>query len=107
LFVDDDYQGFDVEASKERSRQWIALGDVDRSRIGKASYWKEHVVPRLKPHQTDEETWVRSAQARKQLKLSTCQLAHLRQAGQIDFKKVGNAFVYKISDTAENPESSE
>ena len=37
LFVADDYQGFDVELSKTRSRRWIALGNVDRSRIGRKS----------------------------------------------------------------------
>ena len=47
LFVADDYLGFDVAASKERSRQWIGLGGVDRSRIGRLSYWQEVVVPRL------------------------------------------------------------
>ena len=48
LFVRDDYQGFDVQASKERSRQWMELDQVDRARIGRLSYWKERVLPRLK-----------------------------------------------------------
>ena len=39
-----DYQGFDVEESKARSAAWEAL-DVDRSRIGKKSYWEANVVP--------------------------------------------------------------
>jgi hypothetical protein len=47
LFVADDYGGFDVEASKARSRQWLSLPDVDRSRIGRRNYWLERVVPRL------------------------------------------------------------
>lgn len=47
LFVDDDYPGFDVAASKKRSRQWIGLGRVDRSRIGRLSYWRDVVVPQL------------------------------------------------------------
>jgi hypothetical protein len=47
LFVDDDYRGFDTEQSKARSQQWITLGDVDRARIGRQSYWQEQVVPRL------------------------------------------------------------
>ena len=48
LFVADDYNGFNVEASKTRSRQWLALDDIDSHRIGKQSYWEEHVVPRIK-----------------------------------------------------------
>lgn len=94
LFVADDYQGFDVEQSKARSQQWIALGNVDRSRIGRKSYWEEHIVPQL-----NDETpvrWVRSAEARKELKLSTCDLAHMRDAGMIEAKKVGNAYLYKL-----------
>lgn len=47
LFVADDYDGFDVEASKQRSLTWLSLEDVDRSRIGKKSYWQQHVVPRF------------------------------------------------------------
>ena len=47
LFVADDYQGFDVEASKDRSRQWLAIDDIDFHRIGKKSFWEKHVVPRL------------------------------------------------------------
>ena len=47
LFVRDDYGGFDVEASKRRSEIWAALPGVDRSRIGRLSYWESEVVPRI------------------------------------------------------------
>lgn len=94
LFVDDDYPGFQVHESKARSLHWISLGDVDRSRIGRASFWNEHVVPRLISEMP--ERWVRSDEARKQLKLSTCDLAHARESGAIELKKVGNAFFYKL-----------
>lgn len=47
LFVDDDYQGFDVDESKERSRVWMSLDDIDYSRIGKKSFWEREVLPRL------------------------------------------------------------
>ena len=47
LFVADDYDGFDVEESKIRSGAWLALPQVDKSRIGRASYWHTLVVPRL------------------------------------------------------------
>lgn len=47
LMVADDYDGFDVEHSKQRSRRQLALADVDRRRIGRRSYWLAHVAPRL------------------------------------------------------------
>jgi len=47
LVVGDDYTGFSVEQAKERSRQWMRLEGLDSSRIGKRSYWHQHVVPRL------------------------------------------------------------
>ncbi len=40
LMVADDYQGFDVDASKARSAWWLTLPEIDRSRIGTSSYWK-------------------------------------------------------------------
>jgi len=112
LFVADDYQGFDAAASKARSLLWVALGGVDRSRIGRRSYWEENVVPRLietsianvpltEGRPTDEpaetsEIWVRSKDACKLLKLSTCELMHARESGKIPFKKIGNAFLYLV-----------
>jgi len=47
LFVADDFQGFDVEQSKQRSLAWTAIDGVDRKRIGKKSYWELQVLPRL------------------------------------------------------------
>lgn len=47
LFVDDDYVGFDIEESRRRSAAWLALSEVDKSRIGRRSYWDAHVGPRL------------------------------------------------------------
>ena len=47
LMVMDDYTEFDVEQSKQRSLQWLALNDVDKSRIGRKSFWDEHVLPRM------------------------------------------------------------
>ncbi|HIE97166.1 MAG: hypothetical protein ABGZ23_15345 [Fuerstiella sp.] len=48
LFVADDYAGFDVAAAKTRSMQWLSLDNIDFRRIGKKSYWEEHILPRLK-----------------------------------------------------------
>jgi hypothetical protein len=47
LFVADDYAGFDVEQSRKRSRAWLSLEGIDKRRIGKQSYWRSIVVPRL------------------------------------------------------------
>jgi hypothetical protein len=44
MMVDDDYDGFDVAASRARSKTWGALANVDRSRIGKKSYWTTNVL---------------------------------------------------------------
>lgn len=52
LFVGDDYTGFDVAASKQRSRDWLALPDIDFSRIGNRKFWEENVVPRIKTAST-------------------------------------------------------
>jgi len=46
LFVADDYRGFDVEESKSRSQDWIDL-DIDKSRIGRKSYWEDNVIPKI------------------------------------------------------------
>jgi hypothetical protein len=105
LFVADDYRGFDVAASEARSERWISLGDVDRSRIGRKTYWEDYVVPRLNNPQESSskdsieqsgDQWVRSADVRKALRLSTCELAHKRESGEIESKKVGNAYYYKL-----------
>lgn len=47
LFVKDDYTGFNVEQSRARSQQWLALEGVDFRRIGKKSFWAEQVLPRI------------------------------------------------------------
>jgi hypothetical protein len=48
--VPDDYKGFDVAASKARSKHWRGIVGTDRavsSRIGTKSYWDREVVPKL------------------------------------------------------------
>ena len=116
LFVADDYEGFEIMESKARSERWISLSDVDRSRIGRRSFWEQNVLPRLaeigetlsdrKNTTTGQdkamkcERWVRSDEARKLLKLSTCDLAHARESGQIEFKKVGKFFLYLIKENS-------
>lgn len=47
IFVRDDYEGFNVTESFERSEKWLTLPDVDMSRIGSAEFWNNHIIPRL------------------------------------------------------------
>jgi hypothetical protein len=47
LWVTDDYTGFNVEESKERSRKWLALPGIDFNRIGNKDYWDANVVPKI------------------------------------------------------------
>ncbi len=111
LFVADTYTGFDVEASKERSLRWLRLDDIDYRRIGKRSFWQTHVVPRLNCQKenimndsqvskldSNDTEWLRSDEARKVLRVSTCDLSHLRQEGKIAFRKAGNAYLYAARD---------
>ena len=42
--------------------------------------------------------WLTSAEARKRLRISTCDLAHLREGGIIRTEKRGNAFYYSVRD---------
>jgi len=48
-----------------------------------------------------EDAWLTSDQVRKRLKISTCDLAHLRQAGRLRFRKKGNAYLYSPDDCEE------
>lgn len=53
-WVGDNYKGFDVEASKERSKQWRAVVGVNKevsSRIGRKSYWEKEIIPQLQSKQ--------------------------------------------------------
>jgi len=45
--VREDYAGFNVAESRARSAAWEELEGVDRSRIGKRSWWEQHVTARL------------------------------------------------------------
>lgn len=45
----------------------------------------------------DPEKWLSSQEAMKALKISACELMHRREAGQLHFKKQGNAYFYKLN----------
>ena len=93
LFVTDDYSGFNVEASKERSRLWLGLDGVDKKRSGRKSYWVNNVLPRIQD--LSRSGWLGSREMAKKLNVSDCELAHLRQAGKLEFRKRGNALLYR------------
>lgn len=40
--------------------------------------------------------WFSSKEIRSILKISGCDLMHLREKGELEFKKVGNAYFYKL-----------
>jgi len=47
----------------------------------------------------DNTTWQSSKETQKHMKVSGCELMHLRVSGQITFKKQGNAYYYQINQT--------
>ena len=48
LWVKDDYKGFDVEKSYNRSLAWLKIPDIDYARIGSKDFWEKNVVPLIK-----------------------------------------------------------
>lgn len=48
LFVKDDYIGFSVAKSKERSKKWLSVSDkINMAKIGSKRYWEDVVLPLL------------------------------------------------------------
>lgn len=41
-------------------------------------------------------TYLSSKEMRKKLKISSCELMHMREAGKLEYVKKGNAFLYSI-----------
>lgn len=42
--------------------------------------------------------WLKSKEVEKELKISSCDLMHLRLAGKLNFTKNGNSFLYSNND---------
>ncbi|TKB79635.1 MAG: hypothetical protein E8D45_03740 [Nitrospira sp.] len=42
--------------------------------------------------------WLDSKEARKELKVSACDLSHIREAGKLRYRKDGNAYGYLKED---------
>lgn len=47
LFVNDNYNGFNTEESKERSRSWLKVPNIEFNKIGYKNYWDTNVVPHI------------------------------------------------------------
>jgi hypothetical protein len=47
---------------------------------------------------SESRDWLTSSEARKELRVTSCDLMHLRQAGHLRFKKDRNAFLYSKED---------
>ena len=45
---------------------------------------------------TQINDWLSSKEIRTHLKISGCELMHLRERDELEFKKVGNAYYYKL-----------
>ena len=45
LFVNDNYKGFNSEDSKERSRKWLKIPNIEFNKIGYKNYWDTNIVP--------------------------------------------------------------
>lgn len=46
-FVDDDYRGFDVDDSFDRSRRWLKIPNINFNHIGDPKIWHEQYVPKI------------------------------------------------------------
>jgi len=46
-------------------------------------------------------TWLTSKEAQKELKVSGCELMHLRVSGKLIFKKKGNTYYYQLPKSME------
>jgi hypothetical protein len=53
----------------------------------------------MDPRQND---WLTSTDARKAMRISTCDLAHMREAGALRFCKRGNSYLYAREDVAKH-----
>jgi hypothetical protein len=52
----------------------------------------------MEKHADQPNHWLKSKEVEKVLKVDSCTLMHMRQAGKLRFKKKGNAFLYEGGD---------
>ena len=58
-------------------------------------------------NEQENTTWLTSKEAQKSLKVSGCELMHLRVSGKLKFKKQGNAFYYQLAKKQGNLKTNE
>ncbi|UZE96811.1 hypothetical protein [Alkalimarinus alittae] len=51
-------------------------------------------------NKSEHKIWCSSKDTKKVLKISDCELMHMRLAGNLEFKKSGNAYYYLIDNNA-------
>lgn len=44
----------------------------------------------------NKSIWLSSKETKTELKITGCELMHRRERGELEFKKVGNAYFYKL-----------
>jgi hypothetical protein len=47
LFVGPAYRGFDIQAAKARWESYQGARWVDKTRMGRLQWWREHAIPRI------------------------------------------------------------
>lgn len=47
LWVKDNYKGFDVEKSFQRSQKWLSIPDIEFSKIGNKDFWNKNYASKL------------------------------------------------------------
>ena len=52
----------------------------------------------MNTNQPQDKRYISSKEARITLKISSCELMHLRTEGKLSFIKKGNAYLYKLED---------
>ncbi len=45
----------------------------------------------------DNKQWLSSKETQRALKITGCQLMHLRESGKLQFKKVGRSYFYLVT----------
>ena len=90
-FLPSSLRGFVPSCEK---RIFFVRSDLSKTRVNSVN---DSQKSKSKSDSGDDE-WLRSDEARKVLRVSTCDLSHLRQGGKIAFRKAGNACLYSTRD---------
>jgi len=70
MFVKDDYRGFSVPKSVDRSKKWLEVSDkINMAKIGSKGYWEDEVLPLL-----EKSLWSKQKQEYTSAKTSINQI---------------------------------